>query len=101
MIEAILNNKTVRAQVDINVKDSEGWTPLAAACYWQQPGAVEVLMSHGADVDMKTGNGQTLEELTDHELIHSQLESILDTIVSLRAQDWSCLHVLPKVKLNP
>lgn len=75
VISSLLNNKIVGAQVDVNVKDMEGWTPLAAACYWQQPGAVELLLQHNADVDIKTGNGQLLEELTDHELIRSLLEN--------------------------
>lgn len=75
VLSSLLNNKMIRAQLDVNIKDSEGWTPLAAACYWQQPGAVELLLLSGADVDVKTSTGQSLDELTDHELIHSQLEN--------------------------
>ena len=35
--------------VDINAKDSDGWTPLHAAVHWGQTEACEVLAEHGAN----------------------------------------------------
>lgn len=35
--------------VDINAKDSDGWTPLHAAVHWGQNDACEVLAEHGAN----------------------------------------------------
>lgn len=74
VLSGILNNKILRSQIDINAKDNENWTPLAAACYWQHPCAVQLLLLHGADVNVETISGPRLEDLTDHELILKLIE---------------------------
>lgn len=74
VLSAILNNKILRSQVDPNARDNENWTPLAAACYWQHSGAVQLLLLHGADVNVETISGQRLEDLTDHDLILKLIE---------------------------
>ncbi|XP_053209528.1 protein phosphatase 1 regulatory subunit 12A-like [Panonychus citri] len=74
VLGTLLNNRTLRSQLDIDARDHEGWTPLAAACYWQKPGAVQLLILHGADVNAKTSSGQRLQDLTIHELILQLLE---------------------------
>lgn len=61
--------------MNIDAVDHEHWTPLAAACYWQQPEVVQVLLSHGADVYFKTPTGQTLEDLTENESIARMIEN--------------------------
>ncbi|KAI1299614.1 Protein phosphatase 1 regulatory subunit 12B [Halotydeus destructor] len=75
VISTLLNNKMLRSQVDVNVRDNEAWTPLHAACYWQQPGAVELLLQNNADIEAKTGTGQSLDDLTDHDLIRSLIDN--------------------------
>lgn len=74
IISTLLANRTLRNQLNIDARDFEGWTPLAAACYWQQPGSVQILIQNNADVNIKTTSGQRLEDLTDHELILKLIE---------------------------
>ena len=63
VISTLLSNSKLRSQINIDSLDSEGWTPLAAACYWRQGPCVEVLLFFGANIDFKTPSGQTLEDL--------------------------------------
>lgn len=65
----------MRKQINIDAVDHEHWTPLAAACYWQQPEVVQVLLSHKANVNFKTPTGQTLEDLTENESIIRMVEN--------------------------
>lgn len=74
VLGTLLNNRIIRSQLDIDARDNEGWTPLAAACYWQKPGAVQLLILHGADVNAETDAGQRLQDLTDHDLIAQLIE---------------------------
>lgn len=75
IISSILEDDTLRKQINIDAVDHEHWTPLAAACYWQQPEVVEVLLSHKADVNFKTPTGQTLEDLMENESILKMIEN--------------------------
>lgn len=75
IISSILDDETLRKQIKINAVDHEHWTPLAAACYWQQPEVAQVLISHDADVNFKTPTGQTLEDLTENESIIRMIET--------------------------
>lgn len=69
VLQLLFENKILKKQIDINVKDNEGWTPLTAATYWNKPLVVELLLQNGADVNCVTNNGQTLEQMTDYDLI--------------------------------
>ncbi|KAI6651974.1 Protein phosphatase 1 regulatory subunit 12A-like [Oopsacas minuta] len=40
--------------INMNTRDSEGWTPLHVASYWRQTDIVVTLLSHGADVNLTT-----------------------------------------------
>lgn len=75
VIEALLHNKKMKQFINVNARDNDGWTPLHAACHWKQPGAVELLILNGADVEVKSTSGQSLEEVTDHELILKLIEN--------------------------
>ncbi|XP_074600445.1 uncharacterized protein LOC141854583 isoform X2 [Brevipalpus obovatus] len=70
----LLTKKALRSQFNIDARDCDGWTPLSAACYWQQPRVVKILIFHGADVNVETGSGQRLEDLTDNEEILNMIE---------------------------
>lgn len=69
ILQLLFGNKNLKKQIDINVRDNEGWTPLTAATYWNKPLVVELLLQNGADVNVVTNNNQTLEQLTDYDLI--------------------------------
>lgn len=69
VLQLLFSNRVLKEQIDINVRDNEGWTPLAAAVYWNKSMVVELLLQNGADVNCVTNNKQTLEQLTDYDLI--------------------------------
>ncbi|RWS28945.1 protein phosphatase 1 regulatory subunit 12A-like isoform X7 [Leptotrombidium deliense] len=92
ILGTLLNDKTLRAQLNIDALDNEGWTPLHAACYFQQPGAVELLLQRSADIDKKTGTGQSVTDLTDHELILKIIDERRKKLIEeqkLRAQQMA------------
>ena len=68
-MQLLFENKQLKNQIDINVKDNEGWTPLAAATYWNKPLVVELLLQNGADVNCVTYNNQTLEQLSGNLIV--------------------------------
>lgn len=41
-------------KVDVDAEDDDGWTPLHAAIYWRDMEGAELLVSHGADLNMTT-----------------------------------------------
>jgi len=46
--------------VDVNGKDSDGWTALIVAAYWENEKAVELLLNHpGIDVNVQNKRGDT------------------------------------------
>ena len=47
----------------LNEQDSMGWTALMFAAYYGEEVTVGVLLSHGADPDIKNGDGNTYKEL--------------------------------------
>jgi ankyrin repeat protein len=53
-IEALIN-----AGADVNARDQDLGTPLAAASYNGNPDAVRLLLDRGAEVDAKDGEGMT------------------------------------------
>lgn len=75
IVSSLLDDEVLRVQTDIDAVDHEHWTPLAAACYWQQQDLVQLLLSHCADVYFKTPTGQTLEDLTENEAIVRMIEN--------------------------
>lgn len=74
VLEMLFSDRKLRSQVRLDVIDSEGWTPLAAAAYWSHPMIVELLLLHGADPNALTSAGQPIDQLTEHELIHQLLK---------------------------
>lgn len=76
VLEALFASpQSLISQLDVNVRDAEGWTALAAAVYWQQTTAVEILLNNGADIEVKTSTGRSLVDLAeDNEAILALLE---------------------------
>ena len=76
VVQVLLSNTTLRGQIDVDSLDHEKWTPLAAACYFNQPAVVEILLENGADSNFKTPGGQSLDDLSaGHEDIVKLLET--------------------------
>ena len=51
------------------LKDFDGWTPLHAAAHWAQREACEVLVEHGANMEVKNCVGQTAFDVADPDVI--------------------------------
>lgn len=46
----------LQADVDINAKDNDGWTPLHAAAHWCQDEVCKALVEHMCDMDIKNNS---------------------------------------------
>ncbi|KAI6658125.1 Protein phosphatase 1 regulatory subunit 12A [Oopsacas minuta] len=64
--------------LDINSKDSDGWTPLHAALFFEQDKAAEMLVMSGASLLLTTNMNETLEDVCSDEM--------LDMFASLKTQ---------------
>lgn len=49
----------------IKVLDNDGWTPLHVATFWGHQKAIEILLEHGAEIDVNTYNDETVLDLCD------------------------------------
>lgn len=49
----------------ISVVDNDGWTPLHVATFWGHQKAIEILLEHGADINLKTNNDENVLDLCD------------------------------------
>lgn len=49
----------------LSVTDNDGWTPLHVATFWGHQKAIEILLEHGADINLKTNNDETVLDLCD------------------------------------
>jgi ankyrin repeat protein len=43
----------------VNVQDSNGWTALMKAAYWNQVAVIKVLADRGADLNLMNSKGET------------------------------------------
>lgn len=55
--------------IDVNIRDVDGWTPLHAAVHWGSKTACELLTEAGADFELKNSNGQTPCDLAEPEFV--------------------------------
>merc|ERR1719187_3158651 len=46
-------NIVMQAGAIVNIQDYDGWTPLHAAAHWAQREACELLVEHGANMEIK------------------------------------------------
>lgn len=56
-MKEILSNADLLKSVDIDALDSDGWTPLMAAVYWQHSECVALLLQNNANADITAMNG--------------------------------------------
>ncbi|XP_065319266.1 protein phosphatase 1 regulatory subunit 12A-like isoform X1 [Gordionus sp. m RMFG-2023] len=56
----------LEAGVNIDARDYDGWTPLHAACHWNQKEAVRTLLNHGADPGLKDNSSLIPAEVGDN-----------------------------------
>lgn len=60
LMSRILSSRILRNQIDIDARDSEGFTPLLAASFWSQDKIVQLLIEHGADISAKANDGYSI-----------------------------------------
>lgn len=51
--------KLIQQNIDLNVKDSMGWTPLMYAAFFSKPYIMGLLLTYGADVNILSNSGKT------------------------------------------
>ncbi|XP_036356325.1 protein phosphatase 1 regulatory subunit 12A isoform X7 [Octopus sinensis] len=73
----------IQAKANVNIKDSDGWTPLHAAAHWGQDRACKILAENFCDMDSKNNAGQTAFDVADTELL-SLLEELKKKQAMLR-----------------
>ncbi|XP_052834426.1 protein phosphatase 1 regulatory subunit 12A isoform X6 [Octopus bimaculoides] len=73
----------IQAKANVNIKDSDGWTPLHAAAHWGQEKACKILADNFCDMDSKNNAGQTAFDVADTELL-SLLEELKKKQAMLR-----------------
>lgn len=56
----LLSSRKLRAQLDLEARDADGFTPLLAASYWQQQEVLELLIEAGADISARANNGYSI-----------------------------------------
>ena len=49
----------------VDFKNPDGWTPLALAVQWAQDKAVECLLAHGADMEIRDKDGCTAQNFCE------------------------------------
>lgn len=49
----------------ISVTDNDGWTALHVATFWGHQKAIEILLEHGANIDLRTNNDECVLDLCD------------------------------------
>ncbi|XP_077301815.1 protein phosphatase 1 regulatory subunit 12C-like isoform X2 [Arctopsyche grandis] len=56
-------------KVEINVQDSDGWSPLHAASYWGQKDAVETLMASSVNTSLVNNKGETFVDIANDDMV--------------------------------
>ncbi|XP_022255662.1 protein phosphatase 1 regulatory subunit 12C-like [Limulus polyphemus] len=60
----------IKAGLDLNIQDNDGWTPLHAAAHWAQKEACELLADNLANMDIQNFVGQTCFDVVDPDLVN-------------------------------
>ncbi|XP_076348139.1 protein phosphatase 1 regulatory subunit 12B-like isoform X1 [Tachypleus tridentatus] len=60
----------IKAGLDLNIQDNDGWTPLHAAAHWAQKEACELLADNLANMDIQNFVGQTCFDVADPDLVN-------------------------------
>lgn len=68
LMKQILENPTLKKQIDLEAKDNEGYTPLLAASFWNQTEIVEILIEHNANIFAQAENGYKISSIVSIEL---------------------------------
>lgn len=63
LMKQILENPILKKQIDLEAKDSEGYTPLLAASFWNQTEIVELLIEHNANIFAQAENGYKISSI--------------------------------------
>lgn len=75
IVEQILSKKQLRDEVDINIQNNLGDTPLHKATFTNRVQIVQLLLSNGANVFVKNCDGLLAKQLTSDKHILNMLEA--------------------------
>jgi protein phosphatase 1 regulatory subunit 12A len=63
LMKRILETPSLKKQINLEAKDSEGFTPLLAASFWDQTEIVELLIEHGANIFAQSDSGYKISSV--------------------------------------
>lgn len=75
VVELLLTKKAFRDEIDINIKNNSGDTPLHKAVLTNRVQIVQLLLAHGADVLSQNCDGLSAKQLTKDKHILEMLEA--------------------------
>lgn len=75
IVEALVSNKKFLDELDINIQNNSGDTPLHKATLTKRTAIVQLLLSHGANVFIRNSDGQMAKQLTNDEHVLEMLEA--------------------------
>lgn len=65
----VINLLLQMSDVNVNVQDDDGWTPVHAAVHWGSKTACEMLTDAGGDFEIRNSNGQAPYELAEKDFL--------------------------------
>lgn len=63
LMKRILETPSLKKQINLEAKDSEGFTPLLAGSFWNQTDIVELLIEHGANIFAQSNSGYKISSI--------------------------------------
>ena len=84
----------LQAEVDINARDNDGWTPLHAAAHWCQEEACKALVEQMCDMDIKNNAGQAAIDVADGDIV-KLLEELKAKQQSLKDKEKDQNEIIP------
>lgn len=75
VVHSLLSNDNFRSEIDINIQNNSGDTPLHKAVLTNRVEIVQILLSNGANVLIKNSDGLLAKQLTNDQHILEMLEA--------------------------
>ncbi|KAK3526282.1 hypothetical protein QTP70_022685 [Hemibagrus guttatus] len=88
----------LKCKLDVNNRDSDGWTSLHAAAHWGQEEACSLLVDHMCDMNAVNNVGQTALDVSDENLV-DKLEELQKKQNAMRTEKQKIK--MPVIETNP
>ncbi|XP_058264175.1 protein phosphatase 1 regulatory subunit 12A isoform X1 [Hemibagrus wyckioides] len=88
----------LKCKLDVNSRDSDGWTSLHAAAHWGQEEACSLLVDHMCDMNAVNNVGQTALDVSDENLV-DKLEELQKKQNAMRTEKQKIK--MPVIETSP